>query len=81
FQPTIPTSGMIGGVFPTAVCVSNNSPCTSTTTTIAPSLINPISAEYVKDIFSKLPLNATSTTAGVFPQRNLYDSRQEILKL
>lgn len=80
FQPTIPTTGMIAGTFPTAVCLTNNSPCTTSGTTIAPSQINPIAAEYVKDIFSKLPLNATSTTSGIFAQRNLYNSNQQIVR-
>ncbi len=81
FQPTIPTTGMIAGNFATPVCLTNSSPCTSTTTSIAPSLINPISAQYVKDIFSKLPLDAVSTTAGIFPQRNRYNSNQQIIRL
>ena len=81
FQPTIPTAGMITGTFPTPVCLTNSSPCTSTTTTIAPSLINQYAAEYIKDIFAKLPLNASSTTAGIFPERNLYNSDQQILRL
>ncbi|HVW11276.1 MAG TPA: carboxypeptidase-like regulatory domain-containing protein, partial [Bryobacteraceae bacterium] len=80
-QPTIPTSAMIAGNFPTPVCLTNNSPCTATSTTIAPSLINPVSAEYIKDIFSKIPLNAASTTAGVFPERNLFNSNQQIVRL
>ncbi len=78
--PVLPTSGMIGGNFLTPVCLTNNSPCTTTSTTIAPSLINPISAEYVKDIFAKLTLNPTSTTAGLFPERNLYNSNQQIVR-
>ncbi len=81
FQPTIPTTGMIGGTFPTPVCLTNNSPCTTTSTTIAPSLINPIAAQYIKDIFSKLPLNGTSTTSGIFPLRNLYNSDQQIARI
>ena len=81
FQPTVPTTGMLTGTFPTPVCLTNISPCTTTATTIAPSLINPISAEYIKDIFAKFPLSAVSTTAGVFPERNLFDSNQQILRL
>src|SRR6185295_840608 len=79
FQPTIPTAAMVTGTFPTPVCLTNNSPCTTTGTTIAPSLINPIAAQYVKDIFSKLPLS-TSSTAGIFPQRNVYNSNQQIVR-
>ncbi len=81
FQPTIPTTAMLAGTFPTAVCISNSATCTASTTQIAPSQINAISAQYIKDIFTKLPLSATSTTAGIFPQRNLYNSRQEIVRV
>ena len=81
FQPTIPTTGMLAGTFATPVCISNSATCTDTTTQIAPSRINPIAAQYIKDIFSKLPLNESSTTAGFFPQRNIYNSRQEIARI
>jgi hypothetical protein len=79
-QPTIPTSGMIAGNFPSTICLSNSSPCTSTSTTIAPSLFNPISSEYIKDIYSKFTLDPVNTT-GIFPERNIYDSDQQILRL
>jgi hypothetical protein len=81
FQPTIPTTGMLLGTFPTPVCTSNTTTCTATTSQIAPSQINPVSAQYIKDIFGKLPLDATSTTAGFFSERNLYNSRQEIARV
>lgn len=81
FQPTVPTTGMLTGLFPTPVCLSNTAPCTSTATQVPASLINNISKQYLTDIFGKLPLNATSTTAGFFPQRNIYNSRQEILRV
>jgi len=81
FQPVIPTQGMVGGTFPTPVCVAFTTTCTQTSTQIAPSQINPISAQYIKDIFGKVPLDPASTSAGFFAQRNLYDSRQEIVRL
>ncbi len=81
FQPTVPTAGMLAGNFATPVCVVFTTTCTQTATTIAPSQINPIASQYIKDIFSKIPLDASSTTAGFFPQRNLYNSRQEIVRL
>ena len=55
--------------------------CQQTATQIPTNLISPIALQYVKDIFSKLPLNATSTTSGFFPQQNIYNSRQEIVRL
>ncbi|HWE50702.1 MAG TPA: TonB-dependent receptor [Bryobacteraceae bacterium] len=81
FQPIMPTTAMLGGTFPTPVCISGGATCTATSAQITPAQINPISAQYIKDIFSKLPLNATSTTAGFFPERNLYNSRQEIVRI
>ena len=81
FQPTIPTLGMSTGTFASPVCISYTTSCQAAATQIAPSQINPIAAQYIKDIYSKLPLDAASTTAGVFPQRNVYNSRQEIVKI
>jgi len=81
FQPIIPTSGMVSGAFATPVCISYTTSCQATATQIPTSQINPIALQYIKDIYSKLTLNPTSTTAGFFPQRNLYDSRQEIVRL
>jgi hypothetical protein len=82
FQPTIPTSPMIAGTMPTPVCLTGNSPCTGTVASVVPpSLISKAAQQYVKDIFSKVPLNGTSTTAGFFSQRNVFNSRQEIVRL
>jgi hypothetical protein len=71
FQPTIPTSGMAAGNFPTPVCIVYTTTCEQTATQIPASQINPVAAQYVKDIFGKLALDPTSTTAGFFSQRNL----------
>lgn len=82
FQPTVPTTGMLQGSFPTPVCISySGGACKQTSTQIPSSLINPISQQYITDIFSKLPLNATSTTSGFFPQRNVYNTRQELVRI
>ena len=80
FQPTIPNRNMIGGTFAAPVCITFTTSCQATATQIPPGQINPIAAQYIKDIYSKLPLDATSTTAGIFPLRNVFNSRQEILK-
>ena len=89
FNPTLPTQGMLQGQFSQPICITTTAgtcPAGSTITNTIPSnLINPISASYLKDIFGKLPLNATNsvsaTTAGFFPQRNIYNSRQEIARI
>ena len=81
FQPTIPTTGMITGAFPTPVCITYTTSCQATATQIPTSQINPIALEYIKDIYSKVTLNPASTTANFFAQRNLYDSRQEIVRV
>jgi hypothetical protein len=52
---------------------------------IPTSSINPIAAEYIKDIYAKLPLSATNTvsatTSESFPVQNIYNSRQEIARI
>ena len=82
FNPTLPTTGMLQGNFTQPVCItvaSGGCPAGSAGVTQIPaSMINPNSAAYIKDIFSKLALPSTSTTAGFFPQRNLYNSQQEL---
>jgi hypothetical protein len=76
---TLPTSGEIAGVFPNPVCVQfSGSTCTLTSNTI--SNINPVAKEYIKDIFSKLPLNANTTTVNSL-FRNRYNFEQELYKL
>jgi hypothetical protein len=86
FNPTLPTQGMIQGTFPVAVCTSLNvatGACLATGTQITS--INPIAAEYIKDIYSKVPLPATNTvtatTSEFFPVQNIYNSRQEIARV
>ena len=88
FNPTLPTAGMLQGTFPQAVCITTLTGCASGSTPVTQipaSQINPIAAEYIKDIFGKMALQSTNTlaatTAGFFPQRNLYDSRQEIARV
>ena len=81
FQPTIPTQGMVQGNFAQPVCIVYTTSCQEMATQVPTSLINPISQQYLKDIFGKLSLNPTSTTANFFPQRNIYDSRQELVRI
>ena len=84
FNPTaLPTVGMLSGTFSQNVCTQfNGATCAATGTQIAASEINPNSAAYIKDIFSKLPLSTVNTVAATtslfYPVRNIYDSRQEM---
>jgi len=75
----LPTSGMLNGTFPTPVCVSyTGSTCNQTATQI--NNIDPVARQYIKDIYSRLPLNAGSTTVNSL-FRNVYDFEQELYKL
>src|SRR6185312_2378119 len=84
-NPTLPTQGMAAGQFSQPICLSNTTPCTQMATSIPANLINPNSAAYIKDIFSKLPLPAdntvAATTAAFFSVPNIYNSRQEIVRV
>ncbi len=84
-NPTLPTTGMLTGAFTQPVCITlTNGTCpagSATVTQIPTSQINPVSAEYIKDIFSKLPLLSGSTTAGFFPVQNIFNSRQEVVRI
>ena len=76
---TLPTSSEINGTFPVPVCVQySGSACTLTSTTVAN--IDPVAKEYIKDIFSKLPLSPTTTTVNSL-FRNVYNFEQEMYKL
>jgi len=89
FNPVLPTQGMLQGQFSQPICIATTAgtcPAGSTiTNTIPTSLINPISAAYIKDIFGQIGLSSVNTvsgtTAGFFPQRNLYNSRQELARI
>ncbi|HEY3835281.1 MAG TPA: carboxypeptidase regulatory-like domain-containing protein [Bryobacteraceae bacterium] len=84
FNPTaVPTTGMLTGNMLQPVCVQfSGTTCVLTGTQIAPSLFNPNSQAYIKDIFSKLPLlsgtTVAATTSLFAPVRNIYNSRQEM---
>jgi len=81
FQPTVPTTAMLQGVFPAPVCVSYTTSCQQTATQIAPAQFNPNSVAYIKDIFSKLGVPSSSITGGYYPERNVYNSRQELVRI
>ena len=76
FNPTLPTQAMIQGTFSQPVCISYSfsaGACQTTGTQIPATSINPIAAQYIKDIYSKLTLVGTNTVAGTtaqfFPQQ------------
>ena len=85
FAPTLPTQGMLQGQFSQPVCISYTTSCLQTATSIPTNLINANAAAYIKDIWSKLPLSGVNTvaatTATQFPVQNIYNSRQEIVKI
>jgi hypothetical protein len=84
-SPTLPTQGMVQGIFSQPVCINYTTSCQQTATQIPATSINPIASEYIKDIFNKLPLSAVNTsaatTAELFPVQNIYNSRQEIARV
>src|SRR5438045_3748106 len=57
-HPEVPTAGMLNGQFLHPVCVSFNASntCTGTATSIPTTSLDPVSAAYIKNIFSKYPL-------------------------
>jgi len=89
FNPTLPTKSMLTGQMIQPVCITTTAgicPAGSGTTTQIPlSQIHPNSAAYLKDIFTKLPLLDTNTTAattgGFFPVKSVFNSRQEMFRI
>lgn len=80
FLATVPTADMKNGIFPTPVCVQRNgSTCLATDTKITN--ISPLAKAYLQDIFSKVPAGDPGTFSLVTAQRNLYNTRQELVKI
>ncbi len=76
----LPTTGMLAGNFGTAnVCVQyTGSTCNQQSNTIGK--IDPVAAAYIKDVYSTIPLSATSTSlTSLF--RNVYFFEQELYKI
>ena len=76
---TVPTAAEITGNFPHPVCASyTGSTCNQVTQQIAK--IDPVAQQYIKDIFSKVPLpTGTNTLASLF--RNTYNFEQELVRV
>jgi hypothetical protein len=88
FNPVLPTTSMLAGNFIQPVCITTTTGCptgATPVTNIPTNLFNPNSVAYIKDIISKLPLldgnTVTATTSGFFPVRNVFDSRQEMVRI
>jgi hypothetical protein len=89
FNPTLPTKGMLSGQMLQPVCITVSTggcPAGSTPVTQIPTnLFNANSVAYLKDIYSKLPLldgtTTAATTAGFFPVKSIFNSRQEMLRV
>ena len=76
---TLPATGWLSGNFATPVCTSyTGSTCNSSTTQVTN--IDPVAREYIKDIYSKLLLSATSNTL-ISQFRNVYNYEQELYKI
>jgi hypothetical protein len=76
---TLPLAGWLNGTFATPVCSAyTGSACASPTTKLTN--IDPVAQQYVKDIFSRLPLNTASTTVNSL-FRNVYNFEQELYKV
>ena len=82
FNPSLPTTAMLQGNFALPVCITTTAGVCPTgsapVTSIAPGLWNANASAYIKDIFSKLALPASSITSQFFPLQNIFNSRQEI---
>jgi hypothetical protein len=87
---TVPDANLRAGIFPIPICLSaTGTTCNLTlpagTPLAAAVNINPVSAQYLQFIFSRLPLpNVVTATAPYglsFPTRNVSKFRQEIFKL
>ncbi|HWB87311.1 MAG TPA: carboxypeptidase regulatory-like domain-containing protein [Bryobacteraceae bacterium] len=79
FTATVPTADELKGNFVAPVCVaSSGSTCTQTASQI--SSINPIAAQYINDIYSKIALPTSGNTL-VTPERNVFNHRQELVRI
>ncbi|HZS46429.1 MAG TPA: TonB-dependent receptor [Blastocatellia bacterium] len=89
FTADVPTANERQGIFATKVCtgpITTVSPgvttCPSSNTI---SNIDPIAAEYIKDIYSKLPLPNAGTTADpnrlITPVQSIFNHRQDLIRI
>ena len=85
FNPALPTASMLLGNFAQPVCITTVAGVCPTgaapVTSISPTLFNSVSAAYIKDVYSKLPLPINNISDYSFAGRNVFDSRQEIVRV
>jgi hypothetical protein len=83
-NPIAPTPAMLQGVFPQPVCITTTAGVcpsgSSPVTQIPAGMINPVAAQYIKDLFGKLALPST-ITSGFYPVQNIFNSRQEVVRI
>ena len=78
----LPTSGMLQGNFPLAVCAGfdSNGNCTNQTTQITN--IDPTAQAYITDIYSKLPpINNGTDSTLTWVGRNIFNYREENVRI
>ncbi|HKE28316.1 MAG TPA: carboxypeptidase regulatory-like domain-containing protein [Bryobacteraceae bacterium] len=92
YNPTLPVTDMLAGNFIQPVCITQVTSAgivcptgSAPVTQIPASQINPNAAAYIKDIFSKVPLQSglvtANTTSGFFPEQILLNYREELVKV
>src|SRR5438067_957764 len=73
------------GIFPQAVCIGPvANPCgtiLAAGTPLSSSLISPLAAAYVQDIYNKLPLPSDAVGNLLFPTRGIFNFRQELIRI
>ena len=82
---TVPTTPMRQGIFAQPVCIGPvANPCSTTLaagTPLPQSLISPLAAAYVQDIYNKLPAPSDSVGTLNFPARGVFNFRQELIRI
>ena len=84
FNTTVPSAAQRQGIFSQPVCIGPvTNPCASTLaagTPLPPSLISPLAAAYIQDIYNKLPLPDASGNL-FFPARGVFNFRQDLIRI
>ncbi len=82
---TVPSAAMRQGIFAQPVCIGPvANPCGTTLaagTALPSSLISPLAAAYVQDIYNKLPLPSDAVGNLLFPTRGIFNFRQELIRV
>lgn len=77
----VPASAMKSGTFAHSVCTafSSTGTCSATGTQIAS--ISPVAAQYIQDIWSKIPGPNSGTSTLFVPLRNVFDANQQLVRI